>query len=234
MPGTSSAGLQVSTSFTYDTLGNVLTVISPGNNAATTKTTTFNYVNDNGTTVGASIGLPYSEQDNLGHTSTFLYDNQGNCIQAKDALGNTVTGAYNLANQCDVVTYPTSDTLTTGLKTEIMTYLYPGSVMTSDTAYDEGGTADRETFYAYGAEGEVLAAFGSTEYAAYSYDALYRTASVQDGNGNTTRYSYNLAGYPSQIVYPGAGSTAVGAPDTVSATSYDGNGDVLTRVDGRG
>jgi YD repeat-containing protein len=47
-PGTVDTGSQVTTSFTYDSLGNVLTMTTPGNNSVGSKLTTLNYTSDPG------------------------------------------------------------------------------------------------------------------------------------------------------------------------------------------
>ena len=79
---------------------------------------------------------------------------------------------------------------------------------------------------------------GSTEPVSYAYDALYRLKTLTDGGGHTTSYFYNAAGYLAQVVYPGAQATpptaplAAGSRDTMTFSSYDADGNLLSRVDG--
>ena len=121
-----------------------------------------------------------------------------------------------------------------------MGYQYPGGPETYVKHYDEGNNTNavRETDYTYGQEGETLSVSGSTEPASYTYDLLYRLKTRTDGNSHTTTYFYNTAGYLYQIAYPGAATApttplTAGSADTITYSSYDSAGDILTRVDGR-
>jgi RHS repeat-associated protein len=71
-------------------------------------------------------------------------------------------------------------------------------------------------------------------------------ATLSDGNGNATKYYYNAAGYLNAVTFPGYSGGApsfnvasgnwqgVSGSDSLIYTSYDGNGDLTSSVDGRG
>jgi RHS repeat-associated protein len=99
MPGTAGSTQTAATTFTYDVLGNVLTVARPGNDTTSTITTTFNYTQDGAYRQADAIGQPLTVTDNLGNVSHFRYDAESNRTTVVDALGNRYDWQYNLANQ---------------------------------------------------------------------------------------------------------------------------------------
>jgi hypothetical protein len=105
LPDTTGSTSTAVTSYTYDTtsqgshgLGNILTVTAPGNNAATTITTNFNYTTDGSYSQAAAIGQPVTITDNLGKITHLRYDVQGNTLGVKDALGNETDMTYDIRN----------------------------------------------------------------------------------------------------------------------------------------
>jgi YD repeat-containing protein len=109
-PGTIGGTATVTTAFTYDSLGNVLTVTAPGNNAASSITTTYNYTQDGTYTQSAKLGQPLTVTDNLGHATHFRYDARGNVIHVEDALGNATDSVYNIADQLMTTISPSTST----------------------------------------------------------------------------------------------------------------------------
>lgn len=105
-PGTTGGSETVTTTFTYDNLGNVLTKVSPGNNATTMITTTYNYTTDGSYTQPVKIGQPLTITDQLGHINHIRYDLRGNVTESTDALGNTSNYTYNIADQLSDIVYP--------------------------------------------------------------------------------------------------------------------------------
>jgi YD repeat-containing protein len=48
----------------------------------------------------------------------------------------------------------------------------------------------------------MLDVSGSTEPAIYTYHALYRLTSLEDGGSHTTHYCYNQQGYLDSVTHP--------------------------------
>jgi RHS repeat-associated protein len=235
LPGTSGTGATVTSTFIYDSVGNVLTAVTPGNNAINTITTKFNYTADGSYTVPSTrIGEPLTVTDNLGHTSHFRYDALGNRTAIIDAVGNETEYTFNIANQTLTVVYPATEQSGSGHAYVLNTYVYPGGQVLSTKSYDESEAKIRQVNYSLGQEGEALSTTavgpnGSTTLVSQTYDAYYRIKTIADGNGNTTAYQYNAAGYLASVSYPNSN----GIYDTVQFPSYDAIGDVLQRIDGR-
>ena len=221
----------VTSSMTYDSLGNVLTTTTPGNDAVSSKTTTFNYTTDGSYSQAAKAGQPLTMTDNLGHVTHFRYDARGNVVSSWDALGNTTTIAYNLADQPTDTYAPPSGQTGSGQTHLVTSYLYVDGPQTSTRLYDESGALFRTVNLTYGPEGEVLGNSGDTTASATTYDALYHIKTLRDSNNNLTTYSYNALGEVTQMAYPGADGSG---KDTISYTNYDASGLLLQSVDGRG
>ena len=224
-PGTTT-GSTVTTTFVYDSLGNVTSVVSPGNDAAQTITTTCNYTTDGQYTQNAAIGQPLAITDNLGHVTHYRYDERGNCLSVTDAEGNASEYSYNIADQQVSVTLPASGQSGSGNGYLEKEYLYTGGPLIASRLFDEGDHAQaiRTVNYTYGPFGELLQRAGSGEEVAYQYDARYRTIELHDGNDNVTTYSYDLVGHLTEVTYPGN--------ETVQFTDFDTAGRLLERVDG--
>jgi len=228
LPGTTGSSSTVTESYTYDSLGNITQITSPGNNASTNIVTTYNYTTDGSYNQADAIDEPLTMTNNLGKVTHYRYDSQGNLTTFIDALGNETDFTINLANQPVQDTYPATGQTGSGRAYTLNAYLYPGGPLTSISQYDESGSQARQISYSYGQEGETLSVSGSTEPVTYTYDAAYRTKSLADGNSNLTSYSFNTAGYLSQVSYP----LNNGAFDTISYPSYDNDGHLLKRLDG--
>lgn len=212
------------TTYTYDSLGNVLTIIAPGNDAAISITTTMNYTTDGAYSQSAKIGQPLTITDNLSHMNHLRYDTQGRVTSITDALGNQTDFSYNLAGQLLTTTYPATGQTGSGNSSSTNAYLYASGPLTSTKFYDESNVQVREVVLTYGPEGEALTVTGSTEPVTNTYDALYRLKTLKDGNNNTTTYVYNNIGLPSSITMPGG--------EVTQFTSYDNDGNLLQRIEG--
>jgi len=254
-PGAVGGTQSVQSSFTYDSLGNVLTVTRPGNNATSVNTTTFNYTTDGIYTQPAAIGQPLTVSNNLNEVTHLRYDAQGNSVSVIDALGNETDMTYDIRNEMLSTALPTTGQTGSGHAGSRMAYLYqmPAGMATAQwpvqtlqygppyyaTQYDEGNVgAIRQIVHSYGLEGELRNVTGSTEWVSYTYDALYRLSTLRDATGFPTSYFYNAAGYLYQTVYPGAQNSPPTAPltaghaDTLTLGSYDLDGNVTSRTDG--
>ena len=244
-PGSQPGGATVTTSFTYDALGDVLTVTAPGNDAVGSRTTTYSYTADPGDAThgvpavsqAAAAGEPLTVTDELGHVTHLRYTARGLVQGVFDALGDETDYVYNLADQTQQVTDPATGQQGGGRTTHTWSYQYPGGALTGEALTDEAGNTIRRVTYARGPEAEVLSVSGSTEPVSYTYDALYRVTALTDGGGDTTHYDYNGTGYLAAVTYPGyagMGWPNVSGPDSVRDTAFNPAGDPLTRVDGNG
>ncbi|MCA1568617.1 MAG: DUF6531 domain-containing protein [Acidobacteria bacterium] len=214
----------VTKTFTYDSLGNILTVTGPGNNAASQIVTTYNYTTDGAYTQPAQIGQPVTITDNLGHVTHLRYDSHGRVTSVKDALGYETNATYNLVGQPEQVLLPATGQTGTGRGRSVNSYLYTGGPLLTNTVYNESNAQARQVSRAYGLEGELLSVTGGTEPASYTYDALYRLKTLEDGNNNTTTYNYNGVGNLISVQMPGG--------ETMQFPSYDDAGHLLQRIDG--
>jgi RHS repeat-associated protein len=211
------------TIYTYDSLGNLLTVVTPGNDAATSITTTFNYTTDGTYSQPAKIGQPLTITDSLSHVTHVRYDSQGRTISVTDALGTQTSYTHNLAGQVLTTTFPATGQTGTGNNLQTNAYLYVGGPLTSETFYNESNTQVRQVTHTYGPEGEALTVAGSAEPVTITYDAFYRLKTLKDGNNNTTTYGYNNIGLLSSVTMPDSQVTQF--------TSYDDDGNLLQRID---
>ena len=219
-------GGRVRYQYTYTGIGNLLTITGPGNDTVSQTTVSLGYTQDAGYTQQEMLGKAITITDNLGHTNHLRYDARGNLSRRTDAIGNQYDASYNIADQPTAKWLPPTGQSGTGRVKISQSIQYPNGPITSTLIFDENGILIRQGNATYGKEGELLSVIGNIEPTAYTYDALYRSAAVQDGNGNITSYSYNARGYLSAISYPGG--------ETISFPSYNNAGQLLERVDGNG
>ena len=234
VPGQSTGTSTQSTYITYTSLGNVATVTSPGNNDTSVHTTTYGYTSD--TTWGPysqseKLGQPITVTDTLGHVSHLRYDSRGNVTNSADPLLNETTFAYNLADQGTTTTLPEASS-GAGHATQTVTYLYTGGPSTKTEAFGpSGGSALRTVNVTYGHEGELLTQTGSCEEVSYTYDPVYRLKTLSDGNSHATTYKYDTLGHLEKVEMPGTTGTNF---DQTKFTSFDLQGNCLSRTDGNG
>ena len=227
-PGATNASL-VTSSYTYDSLGNVLTATEPGNNTDPTITTTYDYTTDGSYTRAACVGQPLTATDNLGKVTHYEYDTLGRVTKVTDDLGNAVTPSdYNSAGQARKVTYSLLGKTYAGY-TDYQ-YAFPGGPVTQVDTHapsdNQNEAADSTMSYSAGPEGELLSTSGTGDDRTMDYDAAYRVVSLTDANNNETTYEYNYLGVPITTTYPDN--------HVVEITDYDVVGRPLTAVDSRG
>ena len=243
-PSPSGAG-DVTSSFTYTSLGNLLTLQEPGNNVSSSISTTFGYTQDGDYSQPEVLGEPITVTNSLGKVTHCRYDIAGHLKSIVDGLGHEMdfgdatsshSNGYNLADQLVLMTKPATGQTGSGQAYTVNSYLYAGGPLTSAASFDESGSATpfRQASYTYGLEGETLSvtATDASHPITYTFDGLYRIKTFADGNGNGTRYFYNSDGELASVLYPKDAQHPNG--DTVQFPSYDLNGNLLQQVDGRG
>lgn len=218
-PSPTGSGM-VTTSFAYNGLADVTSVTAPGNNAATTITTTLDY----GTS--PKRGQPLTITNSLNQSVTLGYsaDGRGNLAFVRDALGYQTDATYNIADQLENLA-PPSVVANFGRSVYVYQYLTPGGPMTRAYLYDANNALIRDSVFSLGKEGESLGASGVDDPGRVVYDAAYRPSLLYDGKGSYTSYFYNPAGYLQSLSYPGGNGGL--------SFTYDNAGNVKTRNDGR-
>lgn len=231
IPGEVGTGNTQTTSYTYDAAGNLTQVTSPGNNAATSRSYTFSYTTDGSYTQAEGLNKPIRVADASGAVVHLRYDAQGNLTSSTDALGNTETSTYNLANQQLTATSPATGQTGTGNSATINSYLYVGGPLVQTAVNDESGNTVRAVSLTFGLEGETLGQSGSTQPYTVHLDAAYRTVKLTDGNNNGCVFVFDLAGRCTSESYPNASGTNY---DQIKSTGYDAVGNILSVADGNG
>lgn len=188
----SPAGGTATTTFTYDSLGNIAQVSAPGVTAAQPLVTTYNYESDGGVSVQPTrLGQPVAIINPLGQVTHIRYDAQGRPVSVTDNAGLTTNYTYNVAGQIESVLLPPTGKTGAGRGGVENLYLYTGGPQTTTRVYDESGQITHQTQTEYGQEGEVTAVFGDTaEPVRYYYDGLRRLVALENAAQNALSYYY--------------------------------------------
>lgn len=210
------ASPQQATSYSYDTLGNLLEVTQGS------QTRTFGY---------DSLSRLRSALNPESGTVNYTYDDNGNLLTRTDARGVVSTYAYDALNRNKSVVY-TNDLAGTATVTRVYDGATNGKgrLWKTETAGANGSrttinifdalgkpTSQSQLFYAGGAwsqpftvsatyslSGQVLTlAYPSGHMASYSYDNADRTSSFAGNLGDTTQRTYS-----SEVIYSAFGSMA--------------------------
>jgi RHS repeat-associated protein len=194
------------TTYGYDSAGNVTSVTDPLSN-----TSTYSYDGQ---------GRQLTAKDPLSHTTTSAYNLAGWLTAVTDADSNTTTYAYNADGWLTATTNPNSYTAT---------YSYDAiGELTSVTDFN-----GRQTTYSYNRVGwRTGETWVSGSYAAtYSYDNAGEMTAAADSNSTYTfTYYSNGQVHQSAVSYPGLASMG-----TVTLTySYDGFGNRTGLTDNAG
>ncbi len=236
-----STGHKDTTSYTYDTNGNVLSSTTGLNadgtcpSGSTCPKTTYTYDSAgrvltevaplgnvtgnnraNYTTTYAydSSGHLLSVTDPLGHATAYTYDGQGNEATVTDANGNRTVYSYDADNRVT--------SMQSGLRYDSTTQTYhclTGDICpTTSYTYDSNGNLKTET----DPRGHVTT---------YTYDADNRVLSATTPLGEKTTYGYDNKGNQTTVVDPRGNVTGNNPADYTTTSAYDKNGSILSVTD---
>ena len=242
------------TSYSYNSLGNKLTMTSPtpaSGMGGTASTTNYQY---------DALGNLLQTAAPLGRTTSSQYDNNGNKISDTDARGNVTTYQYDALNRLIATTYPTQPS-TTSTKTydfrnnvvnetdqagniTLHTYDLAGrriavtkaygtsNASTTTYAYYADGRKQSETdalghttTYTYDAAGRLITVAGVQGNMQYGYDDASNKIASTDANSNTTQYQYDVRKRLTTTTYP---------DQTTATNTYDSPGNLASVIDQAG
>jgi RHS repeat-associated protein len=210
-PDPDGAGpLFIKTTYTYDSIGNVLTKVDPLGNCTgcTAADYTTRYTYD-------AEGRLLTETDPLGNVIKHTYDLAGNEISLEDAKHHITTYEYDAANRLAKVTRPDPDGAG-GDPAPVATY-----------TYDDVGNRKTEVNPRGNVVGGNPAAFTTT----YTYDASNRLASVTTPKSEKTTYTYDANGNRDSMVEPRGNVQGANPNDFKTTYTYDAAGRLLTTTD---
>jgi RHS repeat-associated protein len=118
-------------------------------------------------------------------TTSYTYDSAGNRASQTDARGKVTNYGYDVLNRLTSVAYPATTTLNT-------TYTY-------DTA--QAACLAGETF-TVGRLTKIVDGSGSTVYCYDRFGNLVRKEQITNANTLKLRYTYNVAGQLTSVIYP--------------------------------
>jgi len=200
--------LENTTSYTYDSQGNLTSITDPLGNA-----TVYEY---------DSVGNLTRETDPVGNVTTFTYDSRGNKLTETDALGNTTTYTYDAIGQVLSVTNALGN---------ITTYTYDSSGnRISET--DANGNTTTFSYDPYNRMIEKTDPLGNTT--SYAYDSRDNLISKTDPNGNTRTYTYDILNRKTRDVISGRKTRETDPLGGQTTYTYDAEGNLLTATDPNG
>ncbi len=226
---------QHNTTYNYDTMGKVISVVNDNGLTTSNRAYTSNYDMN-------------SFQDGLTNTTTAAYSTDGynNLMSTTD--GNNVTTSLTYPTGGSQPYYPTG---TKDAQANASSYVYDtyGNLTSSTNTSASPPIGTSQTYNSDGTLHTSKDADGYTTTYGYSngdltsitppapqhsetlgYDTLSRISMVTDGNGNQTSYTYNKLDRIQTISYKNASGG-----DTSSITySYDDDGNVLSVADSTG
>ena len=234
------------TSYTYDSKGNLLTRTEPGS-----KTTSYTYDADNNTT---------SITDPLGRVTSFTYNSRGQVLTATDPKGNVTSNSYDTKGNLLQTTDPASAVVSYSYdsKGNPLTITDPaGKVVTIayDTYNNISSITDQNnntTTYSYDINGNLLTATNPAGKAAtveydtmnrpvkitdslgnisqLAYDKIGNRSSITDANGRSTNYTYNYNRQPLTVKNPLNHTTALAYSGSGCASCGGGGNDKLVSL----
>ena len=233
-PSPDGVAAQLTTTYTYNRLGQVLTVTN-----ALGATMSYGY-DDLGRQT--SVTTPDPDGTNSQYTAattTYAYDAAGNVLQTTDALGNVTAYTYDARNRRIDVTLPDPDgtgSLTSG--TIAYDYDARGNLtsltdpLNHTTVYAYNDLNQRTSITTPDPDGTNSAYTAATT--AYTYDQNGNLLTVTDPLGNVTEYTYDALNRQLSVTTPDPDGTNSAYTAAVTAYAYDLNGNVLSVTDPAG
>ncbi len=209
---TDAADEDVITTYTYNLLGDLLTVTDALGNE-----TEYEY---------NALWQLVSVTDVLDNVTTYEYDALGDLISVIDALGNETVYTYDALGQmvevCENYQNGVHETTDAADEDVITTYEYDALGNLASVT----DTLGNETEYTYNAFGELVSVTDTLDnVTTYEYDAIGNLVSVTDALGNETEYEYNAFG---ELV------SVTDALDNVTTYEYDAVGNLVSVTDAAG
>ncbi|MEV0594882.1 DNRLRE domain-containing protein [Nonomuraea cavernae] len=237
------------TTYTYDSWGQLLTARDSGGNTTSTAATDFD-----------PSGYPKKITDPLGKSTTYAYDPRGQVTEAVDPLGAKTTQTYDVFGRPLEHKAPKDQAAGVFVTTPAPVYdandnvtrsIAPNGAVT-DAVYDKADQVshilapkdnasdpERRASFTYDRNGNLLTQTepkGNLTPAAgdhtttYAYDELYQLSSVTNAKGHKLSYTYDNVGNLSKVFDPRKNAT----PDTEDYTAwywYDLNHRVRAVID---
>jgi RHS repeat-associated protein len=214
------------TSYTYDSNQNMLSVSRQANSGYATTSYTYN-----------SFGEPLTVTDPLGHVTTNTYDTHGNLLTVTAPAPNGSTAAsvtqlaYNSLGEMTQITDPLNRITKLAYTSAglIYTITDPQNNVTT-YAYDSRGNRtsvtdamNNQTTFAYDSGNRLLTiTYPGNATTTFTYDYRGRRTSVTDQNGKKTSYAYDQADRLTSVTDPN---------NNVTTYSYDTENNLLSIED---
>ncbi|MEO6938251.1 MAG: hypothetical protein ABI171_23185 [Collimonas sp.] len=206
---------------------------------------------------GAGVGRLLSSTDRDGNTISYAYGANGLLSKVADAAGEAMYYDYSGNNLTQIRTVTAEGNTTTRVR-----YSYDASnrlsVVTVDLSPVDNTIADNkiyQTTYTYDGSSKRVASISQSDGSSQNFTyvqagADYKIATVQDGLGRVTSYSYDTVNGRTTVIDPlglrtlydydrNGQLTSITAPTVNGITSstrfsYNGSGDVIQMIDGEG
>ena len=226
------------TSYTYDAVGNLVSVTAPPTTENPAgNTTTYTYTDRGWLSSATAPRGNLTGATPADFTASYDHDAYGRTTLVTDALGNQTTTTYDADGNVEMVTDDNSHTTTFvhNAAGELIETIRPDSSVVRTDYWPDGAIhrqydpANQPTTYTYDPLGQLATTTDPlNRITKTSYDRAGNLVSVIDPSNRTTTYSYDAA---NQLI--GIDYSDTGTPD-VTAIAYDDNGRRTSMTAGAG